>query len=164
MASTLVGIDIGGTTVKLALVRTGEQHKVLTTAKIDTGAKDPGEQIVGRIAAAVKKMMADTGEKPVGVGAGCPGLISDKTGIVVTSANLPTLKNFQLAGELSKQIGLPAHVHNDAKAACLGEWQFGANRGCQNMVLLTLGTGVGGGVIANGRLLTGMDNAATELG
>jgi glucokinase len=109
-------------------------------------------------------MCDDTGERPVGVGAGCPGLINDKTGIVVTSANLPTLRSFPLAGELSKQIGLPAHVHNDAKAACLGEWQFGANKGCQNMVLLTLGTGVGGGVITGGRLLTGMDNAATELG
>src|SRR3954469_7763584 len=129
MALTLVGIDIGGTTSKLPLVRTGAQQKVLTTAKIDTGAKDPGEQIVGRIAAAVKKMSADTGERPVGIGAGCPGLINDKTGIVVTSANLPTLKYFALARELTKQIGLPAHVHNDAKAACLGEFQFGANRG-----------------------------------
>jgi glucokinase len=160
----LVGIDIGGTTVKLALVRTGEQHQVLTTAKIDTGAKDPGEQIVARIAAAVRTMCEQTGERPTGVGAGCPGLINDRTGIVVTSANLPTLRNFPLAGELARQIGLPAHVHNDAKAACLGEFQFGANKGCQNMVLLTLGTGVGGGVISGGRLLTGMDNAATELG
>ena len=108
--STLVGIDIGGTTVKLALVRAGAQHQILKTAKVDTGADEPGEKIVGRIADAVRKMSAESGEKPVGVGAGCPGLINDKTGIVVTSANLPTLKNFPLAGELSKQIGLPAHV------------------------------------------------------
>jgi glucokinase len=161
---TLVGIDIGGTTVKLALVRTGSPHQVITTAKVDTGAQSPGEQIVAGIATAVRKMIADTGEKPVGVGVGCPGLINNRTGIVVTSANLPTLKDFPLAGELNKQLGLPTAIHNDAKAACLGEFQFGASKGCQNMVLLTLGTGVGGGVITGGKLVTGMDNAATELG
>ena len=162
--STIVGIDIGGTTVKLALVRTGETHEIVTHGKIDTGAKDPGPQIVARMAEAVKKMLADTGESAVGVGVGCPGLIDNKTGVVVTSANLPTFSNFQLAGELQKQLNIPVAIHNDAKAACLGEFQFGASKGCQNMVLLTLGTGVGGGVITGGRLVTGMDNAATELG
>lgn len=162
--ATIVGIDIGGTTVKLALVRTGEKHEIVTHGKIDTGAKDPGPQIVARMADAVRKMLAETGETAVGVGVGCPGLINNKTGVVVTSANLPTFSNFQLAGELQKQLNVPVAIHNDAKAACLGEFQFGASRGCQNMVLLTLGTGVGGGVITGGKLVTGMDNAATELG
>jgi glucokinase len=160
----IAGIDIGGTTVKLALVRTGEKHEILTHAKIDTGAKDPGTQIVARMADAVRKMLADTNQTAVGVGVGCPGLINNKTGIVVTSANLPTFKDFPLASELQKQLNTPVAIHNDAKAACLGEFQFGASKGCQNMVLLTLGTGVGGGVITGGRLLTGADNAATELG
>jgi glucokinase len=161
---TIAGIDIGGTTVKLALVRTGDTHQILTRAKIDTGAQDPGVQIVARMADAVRKMLADTNETAIGVGVGCPGLIDNKTGIVVTSANLPTFKNFPLAAELQKQLNLPVAIHNDAKAACLGEFQFGANKGCQNMVLLTLGTGVGGGVIAGGKLITGADNSATELG
>ena len=160
----IAGIDIGGTTVKLALVRTGDKHEILTHAKIDTGAKDPGTQIVARMADAVRKMLADTNQTAVGVGVGCPGLINNKTGIVVTSANLPTFRDFPLASELQKQLNTPVEIHNDAKAACLGEFQFGASKGCQNMVLLTLGTGVGGGVITSGRLLTGADNAATELG
>lgn len=161
---SIVGIDIGGTTVKLALVRTGDGHEILTHGKIDTGAKDPGVQIVARMADAVRKMLADTGEQAVGVGVGCPGLINNIQGTVVTSANLPTFKNFPLASELQRQLNIPVAIHNDAKAACLGEFQFGASKGCQNMVLLTLGTGVGGGVITGGRLLTGADNAATELG
>jgi glucokinase len=161
---TIAGIDIGGTTVKLALVRTGDKHEILTHAKIDTGAKDPGPQIVARMADAVRKMLADTGETAIGVGVGCPGLINNIDGIVVTSANLPTFKDFPLAAELKKQLSLPVAIHNDAKAACLGEFNFGASKGCQNMVLLTLGTGVGGGVIAAGKLVTGADNAATELG
>lgn len=161
---TIIGIDIGGTTVKLALVKTGAQHQILTHNKIDTGATDPGQQIVARIAAAIREMLKTTGETAIGAGVGCPGLINNKTGFVATSANLPTFKNFPLAAQLQKELGLPVAIQNDAKAACLGEFNFGASKGCQNMVLLTLGTGVGGGVITSGRLLTGADNAATELG
>lgn len=161
---TIVGIDIGGTTVKLALVRTGAQHEIVTHAKIDTLAQESGVQIVARIAGAVQQMLTSTGETAIGAGVGCPGLINNKTGIVVTSANLPNFTQFPLAAELQKKLNLPVAIHNDAKAACLGEYQFGASKGCQNMVLLTLGTGVGGGVITGGRLVSGAENAATELG
>jgi glucokinase len=165
---TIVAIDIGGTTVKLALVRTDDDpttpHEILIHDKVDTGAKDPGEQIVARIAQGVRRMTEKTGEKPVGAGAGCPGLIDNKKGIVITAGNLPTFRDFPLAAQIEKQLGIPTAIHNDAKAAILGEFNFGPNKGTQNMVLLTLGTGIGGGVITGGRLLTGADNAATELG
>src|SRR5947207_488666 len=105
-----------------------------------------------------------TGEKPIGAGAGCPGLIDKVKGIVITAGNLPTFRKFPLAAQIEKQLGIPTAIHNDAKAAVLGEFNFGPNKGTQNMVLLTLGTGIGGGVITNGRLLTGAHNAATELG
>ena len=120
--------------------------------------------MVGRIATAVRGMVEKTGEQPIGAGAGCPGLIDNKNGVVVVSANLPNLKNFPLADALERQVGLPTAIHNDAKAAMLGEYNFGPNKGTPNMVLLTLGTGVGGGVITGGQLITGADNAATELG
>jgi glucokinase len=165
---TVVAIDIGGTTVKLALVQVDDDpatpHEILVHDKVDTGPQDPGDQIVGRIAQGVRRMTEKTGQRPIGAGVGCPGLIDNRNGVVVTSANLPTLKQFPLAAEVERQIGLPTAIHNDAKAAALGEFQFGAARGCQNMVLLTLGTGVGGGVITGGKLVTGADNAATELG
>jgi glucokinase len=164
---SIVAIDIGGTTVKLALVRTaadGQSHDILVHDRCDTGPHDPGTVIVARMADAVRRMLDKTGEKPVGVGVGCPGLIDSKAGVVVVSANLPTFKQFPLAAELTRQLGLPAAVHNDAKAAMLGEFNFGPNRVTRNMVLLTLGTGVGGGVITGGQLVTGADNGATELG
>ncbi|HEY7117715.1 MAG TPA: ROK family protein [Tepidisphaeraceae bacterium] len=165
---TIVAIDIGGTTVKLALVRADADpttpHEILIRDKIDTLAQEPGQRIVARIAEGVNRMIRQTGERPVGAGAGCPGLIDNRRGVVVVSANLPTFREFPLAAELEKQLGLPTAIHNDAKAAMLGEYEFGANRGCANMVLLTLGTGVGGGVITGGRLVTGAENAATELG
>lgn len=161
---TIVGIDIGGTTVKLAIVRTGDPHEILLRERVDTGANEPGLQIVARLADAVRAMLARTGQRAAGVGVGCPGLIDNVGGIVELSANLPTFTNFPLAAELQKQLNVPVFIHNDAKAACLGEFQFGACQGCQNMVLLTLGTGVGGGVIVGGRLVTGAENMATELG
>ena len=161
---TIIGIDIGGTTVKLALVRTGEKHEILTHAKIDTISKDPGTQIVRRRRRRRTRMCTSpTGETAIGA-RGCPGLINNKTGTVLASANLPTFANFPLAAEFQKQLNLPVAIHNDAKAACLGASTFSASKGCQNMVLLTLGTGVGGGVITGGRLITGAENAATELG
>ena len=140
------------------------QHEIVTHATIDTLAQEPGVNIVARIAQGVRRMIDKTGERPAGVGVGCTGLIDNHRGVVVVSANLPTFKDFPLAAEIQRQVGLPTAIHNDAKAAVLGEFNFGANRGCQNMVLLTLGTGIGGGVITGGRLLTGADNAATELG
>jgi glucokinase len=164
---SIVAIDIGGTTVKLAVVRTapdGQSHDILVKDKCDTGPADPATVIVARMADAVRRMIARTGEQPVGVGVGCPGLIDSKAGVVVVSANLPTFKQFPLAAELTRQLGLPTFIHNDAKAAMLGEYNFGPNRGTRHMVLLTLGTGVGGGVITGGQLITGADNGATELG
>ena len=165
---SIVAIDIGGTTVKLALVRTAaddtQSHQILVHDKVDTAAHEPAHVMVGRIAGAVRGMIENTGERPIGAGAGCPGLIDNKNGVVVVSANLPNLKNFPLANALQQQLGLPTAIHNDAKAAMLGEYNFGPNKGTPNMVLLTLGTGVGGGVITGGQLITGADNAATELG
>jgi glucokinase len=165
---SIVAIDIGGTTVKLAIVRTAaddaQSHEILIHDKCDTGAQESAQAMVERIATTVRRMIDKTGERPIGAGVGCPGLIDNKRGVVVVSANLPNLKNFPLADALERQLGLPTALHNDAKAAMLGEYNFGPNKGTQNMVLLTLGTGVGGGVITGGRLVTGADNAATELG
>jgi glucokinase len=165
---TVAGIDIGGTTIKIALVRVGsgaEPHQIVKATAIDTRPQDPGELTVRRMAAAVLELAEQAKQKVVGVGVGCPGLINDKTGVVVTSANLPHFRHLPLAELLRQELGVPVALQNDANAAALGEYEFGASaRGCRNMVLLTLGTGVGGGVICDGRLLTGADNLAAELG
>jgi glucokinase len=165
---TVVGIDIGGTTIKLAIVRAGadgERHQILRAAAIDTHSQEPGERIVGRLANAVRGLAGEAKVTIAGVGVGCPGLINNVTGEVVTSANLPSFRNFGLGKLLAQDLGVAVAVQNDANAAALGEFEFGASaRGCRNMVLLTLGTGVGGGIICDGRLLTGADNAAAELG
>jgi glucokinase len=99
-----------------------------------------------------------------GVGVGSPGLIDPVRGVVVLCTNIPNLTRFPLRDELSRAIGLPVEMQNDANAAAVGELLFGAGRGARNLIVLMLGTGVGGGVIADGHLLSGADNAAAELG
>ena len=147
---TVVGIDIGGTTIKIALVRAGadgERHQILRAAAIDTHAQEPGERIILRLANAVRTLASEAKATIEGVGVGCPGLINNVTGEVVTSANLPSFRNFPLSKLLAQGLGVPVALQNDANAAALGEFEFGASaRGCRNMVRLTLGTGVGGGV------------------
>lgn len=161
-----VGIDIGGTSVKLGLIQHGEQFRVVKQASIPTQSNDPAKVFAQRVGAAVKALISEAGNpKVAGVGIGCPGLIDPWKGIVRTSPNLLNLPGFALRDEISKNIGLPAEIQNDANAAVLGEWLFSpASKGVKNMCLLTLGTGVGGGVVCDGHLLVGADNAAAELG
>jgi glucokinase len=160
----LAGIDIGGTTVKIGIVRGAEPFGVFKTGSIPTRPQDPPDVFAQRVASAIRELMAATGGGVRGVGIGCPGLIDPKRGLVRTSPNLPNLPMFPLRDRLAELIGLEAEIQNDANAAALGEWLYGPNRGVNNLIMITLGTGVGGGVICDGHLLIGADNAAAELG
>lgn len=162
----IVGIDIGGTSVKLGLIQRGDGFRVVAQSSIASQTSDPAEVFVERIATAVKELIQKNGTPAVaGVGVGCPGLIDPWKGVVRTSPNLPNLPNFPLRDELKQRLAMPIEIQNDANAAVLGEWIFSpASRGVRNLIVLTLGTGVGGGVVCDGHLLVGADNAATELG
>ena len=160
----LVGIDIGGTNIKIGIIRTGTQFAVLKKISMPTNPADPAEKMVQRMAEAAKKLIAETAQKPIGVGVGCPGLIDPKSGMVKKSPNLPNLPHYPLRDRLQAQLGLDVEIQNDANAAALGEFLFGPSKGINNLILLTLGTGVGGGIVADGHLLEGADNAAGELG
>ena len=161
--SFLVGVDIGGTSVKLGLIQSGETFAVVKQASIATQSAEPASVLAQRIAVAVKDLAA--GYKVEGAGVGCPGLIDPWKGVVRTSPNLKNMPGFELKASLVKLTGLPVEIQNDANAAVLGEWLFSpASKGVKNLILLTLGTGVGGGVVCDGHLLVGADNAATELG
>ncbi len=164
--SFLVGVDIGGTSVKLGLIQYGETFKVVKQSSIPTQAEDPANVLVERISKAVKELVESAGNPAVeGIGVGCPGLVDPWAGIVRTSPNLKNMPGFELQKTLSQCTGLPVAVQNDANAAVLGEWLFSPHsRNVRNMVLITLGTGVGGGVVCDSHLLVGAANAATELG
>ncbi len=117
--------------------------------------------------AGAKKAMAEHGltrKDIVGVGVGVPGPLKISAGIMIASPNLPGIDNYPMAAKVSKGLGLPALLENDANAAAYGEYVAGAGKGGGDMVLLTLGTGVGGGIVINGKVLHGAHEIGAEIG
>jgi glucokinase len=160
----VLAIDIGGTNLKSGLIVVDESVDILHPATVPMNPQAPAEEILLEIAEAARATLKKAETVVQGVGVGCPGIIDQKTGRVIKSPNLPTLNGFPVRKRLQELLGLPVQLQNDANAAVLGEWLFGPNAGVNNLILLTLGTGVGGGVIMDGRLLQGADYAAAELG
>ena len=163
MVTVTVGIDLGGTKVAIALVDT--KGTIVATGRGTTGITADPDATVAAITASVKEIRASVAEAQViGVGVGAAGQIDPATGTVQASPNLPAWSNMPLQAELEKALDLPVVVANDVQAAALGEWRYGAGQGVTDMVCLFVGTGIGGGVIAAGSLLTGCGGSAGELG
>lgn len=157
------GVDIGGTTVKMGLFQ--EDGTVLDKWEIVTRKEDHGAAILPDVAKAIEEKLAERGiekEKVVGIGVGVPAPVTDG-GIVKQTANLNwEYKNVK--AELEELTGIRTKVENDANVAALGEMWKGGGKGNKNMVMVTLGTGVGGGIIVNGKILTGTNGAGGEIG
>ncbi len=165
MAQYCVGIDLGGTNLKAGLV--DQDTGVLCKFSVPTGVEKGTEHVVSTIASAVERAVREAGvrkEHVIGVGIGSPGPMSHRRGLVINPANLPCMKNVPLRDEITKRTGLRATLENDANAAAWGEYWAGAGKGVRDMVMFTLGTGVGGGVIAEGNLLRGHFENGGELG
>ena len=157
------GVDLGGTTVKLAFF--DREGNMLSKWEIPTVTADGGKQILPDIAAAVDGYLKENNiskEQVIGIGIGVPGPVSDK-GVVNRCVNLGW-GVFNIHEELSALTGLPVKAGNDANVAALGEAWKGGGNGCENMVMATLGTGVGGGIIINGRPVEGVHGAGGEIG
>ncbi|MCR5674543.1 MAG: ROK family glucokinase [Lachnospiraceae bacterium] len=163
MAKVLFGVDLGGTTVKMGLF--DEEGARLSEWEIPTRKEEGGSLILPDIAASIQKTAAERGiarEDILGVGIGVPGAVVDED-LVPQAVNLGW-KDKRAGRELSELTGLPVAVGNDANVAALGEAWQGGGKGFRNMLLVTLGTGVGGGVIVDGKLLTGATGAGGEIG
>ena len=159
-----IGIDIGGMTIKGIILKA--DGTVLCQDRIETGCEFGGENMCKNIVELINRMMLKVGDYKTdvaGVGVGCPGLIDSKTGTVVFAGNLK-LEYFPLAKTISDKVGLPVKITNDANAAALGEAKFGAGKKFSDSILITLGTGVGSGVIIDGKLYEGGKSAGTEIG
>ena len=159
-----LGIDVGGTFVKGALVN--ENGEILNKSKIPTDSKIGGEKIIYDIADFCKNLASSYGielSEVTGIGMGIPGIVDGESGTIIYVPNL-NWRNFKGAELLSKLTGLPVKLSNDANAAALGETKFGAGKKYNSTVMITLGTGVGGGVIIDGKLFEGNKGAGTELG
>jgi glucokinase len=158
---TYLGIDIGGTNIKLALV--SGSGCVVRRGLIETDAEQGPRSALRRIRMAFTAL-ADSGEHIAAAGIGCAGLIDVKRGILHSSPNLPKWKNTSLARIAGMELGVKTYVDNDVNAATYGEYKCGSGRGCSNLICITLGTGVGGGIVTDGKLLRGAANFAGEIG
>lgn len=159
--SNYLGVDLGGTNIKAALV--DSSGGILATAVRPTRLPRSAEAVCDDIAALCGELAARSALPVRGIGVGCPGTVDDRTGLVRYSNNL-NWKNFSMGPYLAQKTGLPVRLVNDANAAALGEAAAGCAKNADSAVILTLGTGVGGGVVLNGRLLTGWTGAGAELG
>ena len=157
------GVDLGGMTVKLAFFN--EEGQMLDKWEIPTRTENNGEKILPDIAAAVQKYLEEkhiSREDVLGIGIGVPGVVREN-GIVNRCVNLGW-GVFNIKDVLGELTGMKIAVGNDASVAALGECWKGGGQGCSNMVMVTLGTGVGGGIVANGKVLFGAHGAGGEIG
>ncbi|WP_409289269.1 ROK family glucokinase [Peribacillus sp. SCS-37] len=164
MEKWLVGVDLGGTTTKLAFI--SNYGEILHKWEIPTDISDTGKNITTNIAKAIDAKLDALGQtknKILGIGMGAPGPVNPVTGIIYEAINLGW-KDYPLQQLLEVETSLPAVIENDANLAALGEMWKGAGNGARDLVCVTLGTGVGGGVIANGQIVTGISGAAGEIG
>lgn len=160
----LLGIDLGGTNCRGALLFA--DGRIVASRRLTTRIEDGLEALLDRLAGMVHDLLAtasDLGGHPDVLGIGTPGIIA-ADGSVVTSPNLPPLNGIPLAERLRKRLGLSVAVVNDANAIAWGEARFGAGRSFDSFLTVTLGTGVGGGLVLNRRLWAGADGAAGEVG
>ena len=158
-----IGIDIGGTSIKGIIIRA--DGTVLGRHSVDT-AKNDGDKLRDDIVEIVNELIIAVGgykDDIKGIGIGCPGLIDSKEGTVVFAGNL-NLKYYPLAKGVADRVGLPVKITNDANAAALGEAVFGAGKKYGDSILVTLGTGVGGGIVIGGKLFEGGGSAGAEIG
>jgi glucokinase len=158
-----IGVDLGGTNLRAAAV--DANGKILQQIAAGTNPELGREHVIGAIVESIQQLRAQQKDcRFAGVGIGVPGFILLEEGRVLNSNNLDFLEGFSLRDEIERRLGAPVILENDANAAALGECWLGAGEDVEDLVLLTLGTGIGGGIISNGRVLHGFLGMAGELG
>ena len=165
MKKLYAGVDLGGTNVRSGLV--DEDGMILSRDTRKTRARESAEapinQIVNSITEAVSKGGASISDIN-GIGIGSPGPLNAREGKILRAGNLPHWINFPLAAIIKERLGVETYIQNDANMFAFGEWWMGAGRGIDDFFALTLGTGIGGGAVCGGKLLTGFNDNACEFG
>lgn len=160
-----VGVDFGGTTIKVGLV--DDHGRIRNTRILPTRQYGPPKAFAAGVAAAAASMARDRGvatRRLRGIGIGAPGTVDVARGIVVRCVNVPGWVDVPIARWLTQRLGCRAAVGNDANAFALAEWRLGAGQGADALISITLGTGVGGGLVWNGCLINGATGSAGEVG
>jgi len=161
----VIGVDLGGTNLRAAVLN--HEGDILSKHKESTRAAEGRVKVVARLIENIRRqreLAVHEGHEVAAVGVGAPGVIFGDKGIVVKSPNFPDWNNLPLKAELETALTLPVFIENDANAAALGEQWRGAGRDIGSMILLTLGTGVGGGIVLDNKIWHGADGMAGEIG
>lgn len=165
MDRAVIGVDLGGTNLRSAIVtRNGDRFDKRKQATL---ASEGHERVIRRLTENItlqRKTARERGLEIAAVGVGAPGVIHAGTGVVVTSPNFPDWNKVPLKRQLEDGVGIPVFIENDANAAAFGEHWCGAGKDAGSLLFITLGTGVGGGIILNGRIWHGADGMAGEVG
>lgn len=158
-----IGVDVGGTSLRTARFL-GQQPVPDAKAKIATQPGGAGAQMLDRLEQAIRDVAPPGLAGVAGIGIGIPGPVDPHTGVVITLTNIPGWKDLALQEIMQARLGRPVFLGNDANLAALGEWKFGAGRGCRDVLYLTISTGIGGGIIVDDRLLLGARGLGAEVG
>lgn len=158
MKKTYIGVDIGGTSIVAALVVNGNIEK---TQQVETKAQESLETILKQLYIAIDDVK---NEEIQAIGIGCPGFMDAIAGEIIAINNIPAFKGVNLKKQVADKYNLPVFINNDANCFVLGETYFGAGKGHNNVLGITLGTGLGGGVVINRKVFGGLFGAAGELG
>ncbi len=159
----IVGIDVGGTNIVAGTVAE-DGSEILGVLSVPTKSEDGADAVVARIVDLARASMAQAGKREIaGVGIGSPGPLDTKSGVVLLTPNLGWV-NMPLRDRVANGLGLPATLDNDANCAIFGEWWRGAARGVEHVVGLTIGTGIGGGIVLYGDIYRGASDMAGEIG
>jgi glucokinase len=163
MKNIVLATDLGGTNLRMAAV--SNDGEILSRVKYKTPRSNQPDEIVEAMAQAAEECRSNLTETPViAISAAVPGIINFAEGSIYKAPNLPELNGFKMVQALENRLGIKSILENDANAAAIGESWLGAARCFQNSIMVTLGTGVGGGIIIDGRTLRGIDGTAAEIG
>lgn len=165
MGRVVIAVDLGGTNLRTSMLST--EGEIFHRRKEATAAADGRSKVLARLIAGIaeqRETALQRGHEVTAVGVGAPGVIHAETGVVVASPNFPDWNNLPLKANLERELKLPVFIENDANAAALGEHWRGAGRGVRSMIFLTLGTGVGGGIVLDDAIWHGADGMAGEVG
>ncbi|MEE9431204.1 MAG: ROK family protein [Melioribacteraceae bacterium] len=157
-----VGVDLGGTKIKIGLVN--GSGRIVKKASLSTFASEGPDKVVSQIKIGIHSLLDKNKKTVQGIGIGSPGTVSLKKGTVENPPNLPGWERVHLGRIITKEFGLPTFVENDANAAAIGELIYGAGKTLNSFIMITLGTGVGGGIIYNKKLFRGELGGAGEIG
>ncbi|HLJ57384.1 MAG TPA: ROK family protein [Chthonomonadaceae bacterium] len=162
---TIIGIDIGGTKCAVALGTADGRVQSRSAMATEVDRLTP-QAVLERLAAMARDLLANARDlpAPIGVGVSCGGPLDTKAGVMHSPPNMPEWKAVPVRAFFEKALALPVRVENDANATALAEWRYGAGKGTRNFVFLTMGTGIGAGLILDGKLYRGTNDLAGELG